>query len=285
MDKRIFTSTDLCVTPLSYGAMELRILTDLSEAEAILNTVLDEGINFIDTSPDYGPSEELIGKYVSHRRSEYYLATKCGCNPGGDHIFTPEHIRGNLEESLRRLKTDYVDLWQLHCVVPKDLPGEAEDEVIETMHQMQKEGKVRYIGVSFKNGKQTDPFYPTDNQEAFALQMSRWNVFNSIQMVYGLLTRISEPKMIAMKENGTGIIARGILKEYYPEYAVVRQKLGLTAETMLRFGLAQPFIDTMIIGSRNPQHIRDNVRAAEKGPLTPEETADLLKALEGEKLR
>src|SRR5688500_20278405 len=90
MSKALPTSvlgrTGLDVTRLSFGAMEIRgsriwdgrPVTD-QQAETILNTVLDAGINFIDTANDYGRSEELIGKYIAHRRQEYILATKCGC--------------------------------------------------------------------------------------------------------------------------------------------------------------------------------------------------------------
>jgi aryl-alcohol dehydrogenase-like predicted oxidoreductase len=91
MSKTLRTSvlgrTGLEVTRLSFGAMEIRgsriwrgrAITD-KQAETILNAVLDEGINFIDTANDYGRSEELIGKYISHRRKEFYLAKKCGCS-------------------------------------------------------------------------------------------------------------------------------------------------------------------------------------------------------------
>ncbi len=112
--------TGLKVTRLSFGAMELRDaprgrpVTD-EQVKAVLNTVLDSGINFIDTSNDYGRSEEFIGKHVSHRRSEYFLATKCGCRPGGQpHLWTRENLFRGLTESLQRLKTDYVDIMQLH---------------------------------------------------------------------------------------------------------------------------------------------------------------------------
>ena len=76
--------TGLSVTMMGYGAMELRggprgREAEPQHSEMVLNSVLDSGINFIDTSIDYGQSEELIGKYISHRRADYYLATKCGC--------------------------------------------------------------------------------------------------------------------------------------------------------------------------------------------------------------
>ena len=87
LPKRELGRTGLQVTMLGYGAMELRGAprardTTEAQAETILNAVLDAGINYIDTSIDYGVSEERIGRYISHRRSEYYLASKCGCLVG-----------------------------------------------------------------------------------------------------------------------------------------------------------------------------------------------------------
>ena len=277
LSRKAIGKTEMLVTRMSYGAMELRIPEYHSRAEVILNTVLDSGINFLDTSQDYGASEELIGKYISKRRSEYHLATKCGCNlSDGSHIFTRQHITGNLEDSLRKLKTDYIDFWQLHCVTPDDLPGGAGDDIINTMHDMQKAGKVRYIGVSFKNGSQSNSFYPTGHQEDYALEMTKWGVFDAFQMVYGALTRISEEKISRMKTLGTGIIARGVLKKYFDNYDEKFTNAGLDellesgesrTDFLIRFALSFDSIDTMIIGSSKPDHIRQNVRISEKGPL------------------
>src|SRR6201993_2051087 len=102
LPKRELGRTGLQVTMLGYGAMELRGAPrgrDVTEtqAETILHAVLDAGINYIDTSIDYGVSEERIGRYIGDRRSEYYLASKCGCLVGapaapvgqrGQHVFT-----------------------------------------------------------------------------------------------------------------------------------------------------------------------------------------------------
>src|SRR5215472_8233872 len=115
--KREFGRTGLQVTTLGYGAMELRgapRARDISEeqAETILNKVLDSGINYIDTSIDYGLSEERIGRYISHRRSEYYLAS-CGCLVGappaplgqrGAHVFTRDNVVAGVEQSLVRMR-------------------------------------------------------------------------------------------------------------------------------------------------------------------------------------
>ena len=276
--KRPIGKTDMLVTRMAYGAMELRLAENRLRADEILNTVLDSGINFIDTSQDYGASEELIGKHISQRRGEFYIATKCGCNlADGTHIFNRRHITANLEDSLKKLKTDYIDFWQLHCVVPADLPGGANDDVIQTMFDMRQAGKVRYIGVSYKNGSRSDAFYPTDHQENYAVEMTKWGVFDAFQMVYGALTRISENKMAEMKALGTGIIARGVLKKYHDDYdeRFTRASLDELLEQgesrtdfLIRFAMCVDSIDTMIVGSGNPDHIRSNVRAAEKGPLS-----------------
>ena len=157
--------TGIQVTVLGYGAMELRGApvgreTTEEQAETILNAVLDSGINFIDTSIDYGVAEERIGKYISHRRDEYFLATKCGClsgplvenpppaPPGSrfPHVFTPENIIRGLEQSLRRMKTDYVDLLQFHASPSKEQLQE--HGAIECVQELKRQGKVRWIGIS-----------------------------------------------------------------------------------------------------------------------------------------
>jgi len=128
LPKRELGRTGLRVTMLGYGAMELRGAprarpTTEEQAEIILNAVLDAGINYIDTSIDYGVSEERIGRYISHRRSEYYLASKCGCLVGAPtapvgqtspHVFTRDNIIAGVEQSLQRMKTDYLDVVQFH---------------------------------------------------------------------------------------------------------------------------------------------------------------------------
>ena len=103
MERRTLGRTDLEVTQLGFGAMEVRgpriwngrPVTD-EQAQRILNAVLDAGINFIDTAYDYGLSEECIGRFISHRRDEYYLVTKCGCTvvDPGDHDEIPMSGRG-----------------------------------------------------------------------------------------------------------------------------------------------------------------------------------------------
>ena len=116
MIKKTLGRTGLQVTQLGFGAMEIRgpkvwggrEVSD-EQSDAILNAVLDAGINFIDTAPDYGRSEERIGRFISSRRSEYYLATKCGCDVTvhpdkweTNHTWTRDRLLRNIEESLQR---------------------------------------------------------------------------------------------------------------------------------------------------------------------------------------
>src|SRR5436190_1967678 len=158
--KRELGRTGLQVTTLGYGAMELRgapRARDITEAQAetILNKALDAGINYIDTSIDYGLSEERIGRYISHRRAEYYLASKCGCLVGapptprgqrGQHVFTRDNVVAGVEQSLARMKTDYLDVVQFHSSPSRQTLEE--HGALEALLELRDAGKVRFVGMS-----------------------------------------------------------------------------------------------------------------------------------------
>lgn len=278
MEKRTFGNTGMAVTTLGYGAMEFRHV-DEDQAGRLLEAVLDAGINFIDTSPDYGPSEDRIGKWIAHRRNEYFLATKCGCNipkTGGDnapgHIWTGAQVRHNIEHSLKRLKTDYVDVWQVHSAEPAEL---AQSDVLETMLRIKEEGKVRHIAVSMSGraaGRgygQLRPYLDGD-----------WEDFAAIQVWYSALERASEDAMREAANRGKGMIIRGVVRAVEP-YASLPEfvdKVGLNdlrangesaAQFLLRFAIAHPALHTTIIGTKSLDHLNDNIKAVEAGPLPP----------------
>ncbi|HKV56471.1 MAG TPA: aldo/keto reductase [Candidatus Binataceae bacterium] len=281
LPKRKLGRTNLEVTTLGYGAMELRgapVGPEISDhtAEQMLNAVLDAGINFIDTSIDYGRSEELIGRFIPHRRTEYYLASKCGCVPdapmGAEHIHTAENIRAGVELSLRRMKTDYLDLVQFHRSLTRN---EFEEHgALEAALALKKEGKVRFIGVS-----------GTLPNLAEQIQMG---VFDAFQIPYSALQREHEAVIARASAAGAGIIIRGGVargaptdwqRRYYMlpgtalrdrwQAARLDELLdGMSAlEFTLRFTLSSPDLDTTIVGTRDPDHLRDNIAAALKGPL------------------
>ena len=279
MEMRSFGNTGLSVTVLGYGAMELRQV-DEAQAERLLNAALDGDINFIDTSPDYGPSEDFIGRSVAHRWGEYLLATKCGCNVplvGGDdaprHIWTSAQVRHNIEHSLRRLHTDYVDIWQVHSAEPDEL---AQSDVLETMLRIKEEGKVRHIAVSM-SGRAAGYGYG----QLRPYLDGEWDDFEAIQVWYSALVRASEGAMTEAAGRGKGMIIRGVVRSVEPwaSLADATAKLGLddlratgesAAQFLLRFALAHPGLHTTIIGTKSLEHLADNIRSVEAGPLAPD---------------
>jgi aryl-alcohol dehydrogenase-like predicted oxidoreductase len=282
-------STGLEVTPLGYGAMELRggprgPELDDDAAARLLNTLLDEGVNFIDTSIDYGRSEEVLGKAISHRRDEYVLASKCGCVPdapqGSDHVHTAANVRNGVEHSLRLLKTDHLDLVQFHRSLEAD-EFDA-DGALSELVALRDEGKVRFLGVSGT--------LPNLDQQ---IDMG---VFDAFQIPYSALQREHEDVISRASDAGIGVIVRGGVARGAPDdwdarsyYMVSTDRMrdlwteaqldelldGMTRmEFMLRFTLSHPGLDTTIVGTSNVDHLRDNLAAAEKGPLPADLVAD-----------
>lgn len=280
MQKKTLGRTGLEVTVLGHGAMEIRggriwngrPVTE-TEADRILNYVLDSGINFIDTAYDYGRSEELIGKFISDRRSEYYLATKCGCTvvDKGDHdetphVWTRENLLHNIETSLERMKTDYVDLWQLHNPSVEQVE---QGKLIEVMEEVKKSGKVRHIAISSTN----------PHIAAFI----DWGVFDSFQIPYSALEREHEDILGKAAAAGAGVIVRGGVARGEPGSGLgvedrweAWKKAGLddlldAGETrtsfLLRFTITHPAMHTTIVGTKDPNHLKENVQAVEAGPL------------------
>ncbi len=277
--------TGLQVTTLGYGAMELRgrgrEVSD-ADADAILNAVLDAGINYIDTSIDYGLSEERIGRAIAHRRSEYYLASKCGCLVGPEaeasgrspHVFTAENVTAGVEQSLRRLKTDYLDVVQFH-----QSPTRAELEAqggLDALLRLQEQGKVRYIGMSGTLPNLTEQI--------------EMGVFDVFQIPYSALQRQHENMISRAAAAGAGVVVRGGVGRGGPareagELWEIWQEAGLDdllddmtrMEFMLRFTISHPDMATTIVGTVNREHLGENLRALRRGPL-PEEIYQVAKS-------
>lgn len=280
--------TGLKVSRLGYGAMEIRgsriwggrpVTED--QAKTILNAVLDSGINFIDTANDYGRSEEFIGKYISHRRSEFYLATKCGCSvvrrddttDDTPHVWTRENLMRGLNESLQRMKTDTIDIMQLH-----NPPVEEAEKngLVAILQEMRQQGKVRFISIST-----TIPHLPTYLQ---------WGVFDTFQIPYSALERDHENWITQSAEAGIGIIIRGGVARGEPgvglgnaeRWARFEQaKLDELLEPgekrtafLLRYTLTHPHANTIIAGTLVPEHLRENIETLLKGPLSPQVYAE-----------
>jgi aryl-alcohol dehydrogenase-like predicted oxidoreductase len=278
------------VTILSYGAMELRgqprgpEITD-EDAGRLLNAVLDSGINLIDTSPDYGRSEELMGTYIGHRRDEFFLASKCGCPlappadapPPYPHDYRPGNVRADVEQSLRRLRTDYLDLVQVH-MSPSRATLE-ENRTVETLKDLQAEGKVRFIGMSGILPNLPDHI--------------AMGVFDVFQIPYSAVQRDHEELITEAADGGAGTFIRGgaargaasedknwqigplsqdpdVGKRNWETSGIagLLTDAGLTSmEFVLRFTLSHPGLSTTIVGTSNPDHLASNIAVAQRGPL------------------
>lgn len=269
------------------------------ESLAAIRRARDLGVNFFDTSDSYGfgRSESLLGIVLSRKRQDAVIATKVGVarNEVGElrKDFTKQHIFLAVDGSLKRLRTDYIDLYQIHNPTIADL---AKEEIQEAMDRLQDAGKIRYWGVSV-----------TTPEEGIEIVKRGWGY--ALQVLYNVLNQAPAQELFPLaKEKGYGIIARvplasGLLTGKYRQDAVfssddVRQNF-LTprrleevtarvdevksiiggsarniAEGALRFVLADPAVSTTIPGARNARQVEANVAAAE-GSLPAEVLAKL----------
>jgi aryl-alcohol dehydrogenase-like predicted oxidoreductase len=202
MDYRFLGKTGLRVSDLCLGAMYFGKENTEQESHLFMDYYVEQGGNFIDTADvyDFGGSEEVVGRWLKkQKREDLIVATKVrypmgsGPNDGG---VSRKHIIDGLNNSLRRLQTDYIDLYQVHCWDPVT-PLE---ETLSTMDMLIKSGKVRYIGASNHTGWQLQK----------AVDMARhmgWEPYTSMQPQYSLLTRFTEFEVIPVCVNeGLGVI-------------------------------------------------------------------------------
>ncbi|MUT66560.1 aldo/keto reductase [Paenibacillus sp. NEAU-GSW1] len=285
-------NSGLRVSALGLGTNSFGTRADKAESKRILDLALDRGINFIDTANIYSStaSETIIGAALSGRRSEFVLATKAGLSRGegpnsrGSSRF---HIQQELEGSLKRLKTDYVDLYQIHTFDP-DTPLE---ETLRALEDFVRAGKVRYIGAS--------------NYAAWELMKALGisdrldlNRYVSTQTSYSLADRTPERELVPLcLDQGVGIIpyfplAGGILTGKYgidgtaPEgsraltnpnftrffgehnlalgrsVAALAQQLDCTASVLsLAWLMQQPAVATTIVGATSAEQLESNMQS------------------------
>jgi aryl-alcohol dehydrogenase-like predicted oxidoreductase len=292
MPTRPLGRTDLTVTRLGFGAMEIRGPRiwngrDVSDAQAkrILDAVLEAGITFIDTSNDYGESEARMGKFIADRRDQYTLATKVGCKmvAAGDHDETPhewtrEHLLWNIDDSLKKLHTNRVDLLQLHNATVADAE---QGQLVDALREIKAAGKTRWIGAST-----VAPHFGT---------FIDWGVFDTFQAPYSALERTHEELLQRAHDAGAGTIVRGGVAKGEPGVGRgprdrwdIWDKASLDdlrghgesrTQWMLRFTLSHPGVDTVIVGTLDPAHLAENIRAAEAGPLSADTYAEAKKRL------
>jgi aryl-alcohol dehydrogenase-like predicted oxidoreductase len=269
MDKRILGRTGLQVSRLGAGLAEIGFeltLADVSQAAQVLNTALDGGINFLDTAACYDVSEELIGRTIAHRREDYVLATKCGHVTGGydGEPWTAQTIRDSIERSLVRLKTDYLDLVQLHtCEVDVLERGEA----VRALLDAKRAGKTRFAG------------YSGDNEAAeWAVESG---LFDTLETSFNLVDQRARTRLFPQaKAKDMGIIVKRPIangawgasaspSDYADIYFERAQGMialgpvpGVPEDRILLalgFTFAQDEADTIIVGTHNLEHMKTNI--------------------------
>ncbi len=301
MEYRFLGKTGLRVSELCLGAMTFGRETSEQDSYDMMDRFIEAGGNFIDTANVYstGVSEEIVGRWLNkHTRDDIVLATKVRFPMGdgpNDLGLSRKHILSSVEASLRRLQTDYIDLYQVHAWDPVTPLG----ETLSTLDGLVKSGKVRYIGVSNFTGWQLQKAIDTSHRRG-------WEPFVSLQPLYNLLDRTLEWELIPVCENeGLGVIPWSPLRggwlsgkfrrgmEEPPQgtrvrvaeergwgeswsayntdrtWAVIDELIAVAeeagkspAQVALNWLLQRPGVTSPIIGARTMQQLEDNIGAA-----------------------
>ena len=303
MEYRTLGRTDIRISEVGLGTWGMGGdrygRADDAESRRALLRALELGINHIDTAPIYGNgrSEEVIGEAIAGRRHEVVLATKVGMFPGGRDNFdySGATVMREVEQSLRRLRTDYLDIYFLHS------PDEElyRDDGLDALVRLKEQGKIRATGFSVMS---------VDEGIPLAMRLIEQGQVDVIQQAYRLLYTLPSQELFPLAQaRNVGVIARenfyfGFLtgaitretvfddhddrRNFSPAFidavlARVEKLQFLTEErTMtqaaLQFVLATPGVHGVIPGAMTVAEVEDNVRASEGSPITAEEMAETM---------
>jgi 1-deoxyxylulose-5-phosphate synthase len=303
-----FGRTGLRVSRLCLGTMTFGLQCDEVESHAIMDTAAEGGIDFFDAADVYplgggrstaGRTEEIVGGWLKGKRASFIVATKCVGQMGPkpwDQGMSRKHILDAIEGSLRRLKTDYVDVYQLHSYDP----ATPIDEALEALDAVVKSGKARYVGVSNWLAHRVARALGRSELKGLAR-------IDSVQPRYNMLFRAFERDLLPLcEEEGVAVIpynpiAGGLLsgkhdrtapppegrfqlgtagaryQERYwheREFDTVDTLRGLSNEAGMSMAsmavswvLSNPAITAPIVGASKPEQLKDSLEAAERGPL------------------
>lgn len=290
MKKRQLGKSSLMVSELGLGCMSLG--TDDLQAERIINAALEEGINYFDSADlyDFGVNEKIVGQALKGVRDKVIIATKVGNRPNEDKngwTWDPskDYIKEAVKRSLKRLSTDYLDLYQLHGGTIDD----PIDETIEAFEELKDEGIIRYYGIS--------SIRPNVIRE----YVERANIV-SVMMQYSILDRRPEEYSLPLvSENGIsvvtrGTLAKGLLSEKmlekaspsirdsgYLDYSYEELKIVLSqlkerlsqqrslTEAAIQYTLSHPAVSSVIAGASSVKQVKENARAVKAAPLSQDE--------------
>ncbi|MBB4823824.1 aryl-alcohol dehydrogenase-like predicted oxidoreductase [Sporosarcina luteola] len=277
MKKRPLGNSELYVSELSFGCMSLP--QNKIAAEEIIETALQAGINFFDTADLYenGKNEQLLGNLLTRHRDKIILATKVGnqmnqdgtswsWNPSKNYILTA------VKDSLRRLQTDYIDLYQLHGGMMED----DVDETIDALETLKKEGLIRQYGISSIRPNVIERFL----QNSAAV---------SVMMQYSILDRRPEEWFGMISDFGASVITRGTLakgfltmdgfhrakkaagfgsytsSELQETWTALNEKTEDIHAAAIAYNLSTPAVSSVLVGASTKNQLLDSVLAYEKG--------------------
>jgi aryl-alcohol dehydrogenase-like predicted oxidoreductase len=282
MERRRLGRTDIVASVLGFGGSEIGYeRASVRTVERLLGSALDAGLTVVDTAECYEDSEELIGKAIGARRREVHLFTKCG-HPGGwsRANWRPKSLLTSIERSCQRLRTDYLDLIQLHSCSLAEL---RKGDVIAALEQARERGWARYIG------------YSGDGEAArYAVECGR---FDTLQTSVSVADQsVIDLTLPLARARNVGVIAKRPLanvawryvrkpsEPYYQtywsrlrrlDYAFLRDAPDTAVATALRFTLGVPGVHTAIVGTRQPERWQQNAALLAAGALPPKELEEI----------
>lgn len=295
--------TDIRVSMLGFGSGGLNPLgqrTGIPETDIhrLVRRALDLGINFFDTAPPptYLDSEGILGRALEGvPRDDYVLSTKVTlAQPDSDALLTPEQIRSSIQDSLQRLRTDHIDVILIggNAATYEKI----RDDLIPTFHQLQQEGKFRFLGSTEKSAQ--------DGAHEWLQLGLRDNLYDVVMAAYNLVNQSAERTVFPycvknnvgvlniftvrsvfsrparLREVLNDLVARGIVPPEAAEGAtplewLTRETGGSLVNAAYRFAAANHNVSTIMTGTLNPEHLADNVGMMEQAPLSATQVARL----------
>jgi L-galactose dehydrogenase len=275
MEYRKLGQTDLNLSVVGFGTSTLGdVFGNLDPKEAIgaVHLAVDSGINFFDSSPYYGITlaETRLGEALAGRRDRVILATKCGRYGFSEFDFSAKRVIASMDESLRRLRTDYVDLFQAHDVEFGDVQ-QVIHETLPALRQLQQQGKARYIGVSGyppKLLRRIAEAAPVDS----ILTYCHYNLMNTD--MDGVLTAFTRERGIGLI-NASGLCMGLLTDQGPPDWHPAPQQVrdagrkaaefcrehgANISEVALRFCLDHPYVASTLIGISTPRQVETSLK-------------------------
>jgi aryl-alcohol dehydrogenase-like predicted oxidoreductase len=285
MNTRLLGQTGMRVSEVGLGCWQLDNTLwggcDKVQGERIVHTALDAGCNFFDTAPGYGEgrSETLLGRALAGRRAKAIICSKFGHPPEGDNDFSVAALRPSVEASLRRLKTDFIDILLLHNPPAALLDGKREPALFDLLQALQREGKVRFFGASVDWSRELRTVTETTLSQAAEIHL---NIFHQEPVSafagaaargIGLIVKVPLDSGWLSGKYGRASVFKGIRNRWSPE--VIERRAGLVEKVRgllpagmplplaaLRFVLAHPEVSTVIPGAKDLSQLQANLSAS-----------------------